>query len=88
MNHTNFKSKFGLGDLIEAKSKKTDGPNIFGHVQTIAFRKSDAVNYTADYTIETVNGGETIASINEHDVVRMFSEKYTDRGPRESAREA
>lgn len=78
MNLNTFKSKYAIGDLVEFReTTRQDGKNLFGFVTSISFRKTDSVNYTADYDIEMVNTDTTCKGANESSIVRCFKEGST-----------
>lgn len=72
-----YEAKYKLGDLVEVKS--SEGP-VFGIIESISFRKTDAVNYIADYKIALVNltDSENKHFANDRDIVGVYyKEKRT-----------
>lgn len=68
-----FQSKFGLGELVEFQGDNKEGFNEYGHVVSIEFYKSDAVNYAASYTVELVNTRVIVRSIQESKIIKAHT---------------
>ncbi len=68
MKVNEFKSKFGLNDLVEFDK---DGKMILGKIKEVHFWQSDAVNYAAGYKIERANG-EEIDTVSEQFVKKVY----------------
>lgn len=68
-----FESKYTANDLVEFEKSKTCDRNYFARVVEIHFRKTDAVNFSASYTLQLVNSEEIIRDVYEHQIIKLYT---------------
>lgn len=67
-----FKSKYGIDDLVEFDEELKDGALSVGIIKQVKFRKTDSVNYIAEYNIEKVNGGASVFDVHDREIKGLF----------------
>lgn len=68
-----FKSVYGLDELVAFDNEREDGDRSYGYVRQISFWKSDATNYAASYRIEEVNTKSIVSQVSEHQIQRAYA---------------
>lgn len=68
-----FKSTYTCDDLVEFQNQPGDAENKFGFIRGVSFRRVDAVNHVATYTIHLCNKGEVVQEVTEDEIIKLYS---------------
>lgn len=69
----NFKSKYEIEDLVEYEAPVSQqGEPAFGFVTSVRFRKTDAVNFLAEYNIHRCNEDKIDEDIRESEIKAVY----------------
>ncbi len=75
----NYKSKFGVDDVIEFRHNEGDIENAFGKITSVKFRRVDAVNHLAEYNVQLFNSDKVVEEIRDTEIVARFSKDERER---------
>lgn len=71
-----FKSKYNIDELVEVEPQRPNAnENEFGFVVSIKFYKSDAVNYSASYTLHLANSEEVLHEVPESEILKSYGNR-------------
>jgi len=72
-----FTAKYGVGQLVEYDCPEMDHEFAHGFVHAVRFRKSDAVNFCAEYMIKRCNEEKFDVDVREDQIKAQFNRVTT-----------